>query len=68
MRTSTWSMTRQTHVFGGSLTINDTLTMVGGGQLVTGLIFHSPATLDGTGTVTYEHGGGQIVAQGTVCP
>ncbi|HZN66903.1 MAG TPA: RHS repeat-associated core domain-containing protein [Tepidisphaeraceae bacterium] len=50
-------------VYGTGLTINGTLTFAGGGGQ-NQLRFLRPATLDGSGTVTFTSSGGQLVAQG----
>jgi RHS repeat-associated protein len=52
--------------WGGRLTMNGTLTFVGGGQFVTRLVFvAATSTLDGIGTIAFESGGGQLGPQGT---
>jgi RHS repeat-associated protein len=43
------------------LTLNGTLTVVGGGAFVTRCLFNAPSSvLDGTGTVAFENGGGTV--------
>lgn len=49
------------------LTMNGTLTVVGGGQFVTRALFHSPTSvLNGNGTVTFENGGGAVGTNGNL--
>lgn len=49
------------------LTMNGTLTVVGGGAFVTRCLFHAPSSvLNGNGTITFENGGGSVGSNSTL--
>ena len=49
------------------LTMNGTLTVVGGGQFITRCLFHAASSiLDGNGTITFENGGGAVGTNSTL--